>query len=196
MDNILRSKKVKILLAFTSLLLLVNSIQDSYAKYVSSASANGNFTIAEWTFKVNDQDILNESDFSSTIVPVIDANPNIKEGVIAPTSKGYFDVIVDHSRVGVTYKQDITLSYGEDSITDMVFTGYTLNGGEVTDIGETNTVSVIHNLSDESTIDVYRFYVEWIDGTGETMDNQEDTEASANGTTSVKINLHFIQQAN
>ena len=196
MDNILRSKKVKILLAFTSLLLLVNSIQDSYAKYVSSASANGNFTIAEWTFKVNDQDILNESDFSSTIVPVIDANPNIKEGVIAPTSKGYFDVIVDHSRVGVTYKQDITLSYGEDSITDMVFTGYTLNGGEVTDIGETNTVSVIHNLSDESTIDVYRFYVEWIDGTGETMDNQEDTEASANGTTSVKINLHFIKQAN
>lgn len=196
MDNILRSKKVKILLAFTSLLLLVNSIQDSYAKYVSSASANGNFTIAEWTFKVNDQDILNESDFSSTIVPVIDANPNIKEGVIAPTSKGYFDVIVDHSRVGVSYKQDITLSYGEDSITDMVFTGYTLNGGEVTDIGESNTVSVVHNLSDESTIDVYRFYVEWIDGTGETMDNQEDTEASANGTTSVKIDLHFIQQAN
>jgi hypothetical protein len=196
MDNILRSKKVKILLAFTSLLLLVNSIQDSYAKYVSSASANGNFTIAEWTFKVNDQDILNESDFSSTIVPVIDANPNIKEGVIAPTSKGYFDVIVDHSRVGVSYKQDITLSYGEDSITDMVFTGYTLNGGEVTDIGETNTVSVVHNLSDESTIDVYRFYVEWIDGTGETMNNQEDTEASANGTTSVKIDLHFIQQAN
>jgi hypothetical protein len=176
--------------------LLVNSIQDSYAKYVSSASANGNFTIAEWTFKVNDQDILNESDFSSTIVPVIDANPNIKEGVIAPTSKGYFDVIVDHSRVGVSYKQDITLSYGEDSITDMVFTGYTLNGGEVTDIGETNTVSVVHNLSDESTIDVYRFYVEWIDGTGETMNNQEDTEASANGTTSVKIDLHFIQQAN
>jgi hypothetical protein len=196
MDNILRSKKVKILLAFTSLLLLVNSIQDSYAKYVSSASANGNFTIAEWTFKVNDQDILNESDFSSTIIPVIDANPNIKEGVIAPTSKGYFDVIVDHSRVGVSYKQDITLSYGEDSITDMVFTGYTLNGGEVTDIGETNTVSVVHNLSDESTIDVYRFYVEWIDGTGETMNNQEDTEASANGTTSVKIDLHFIQQAN
>jgi len=196
MDNILRSKKVKILLAFTSLLLLVNSIQDSYAKYVSSASANGNFTIAEWTFKVNDQDILNESDFSSTIIPVIDANPNIKEGVIAPTSKGYFDVIVDHSRVGVSYKQDITLSYGEDSITDMVFTGYTLNGGEVTDIGESNTVSVVHNLSDESTIDVYRFYVEWIDGTGETMNNQEDTEASANGTTSVKIDLHFIQQAN
>jgi hypothetical protein len=196
MDNILRSKKVKILLAFTSLLLLVNSIQDSYAKYVSSASANGNFTIAEWTFKVNDQDILNESDFSSTIIPVIDANPNIKEGVIAPTSKGYFDVIVDHSRVGVSYKQDITLSYGEDSITDMVFTGYTLNGGEVIDIGESNTVSVVHNLSDESTIDVYRFYVEWIDGTGETMNNQEDTEASANGTTSVKIDLHFIQQAN
>jgi hypothetical protein len=78
----------------------------------------------------------------------------------------------------------------------MVFTGYTLNGGEVTDIGESNTVSVVHNLSDESTIDVYRFYVEWIDGTGETMNNQEDTEASANGTTSVKIDLHFIQQAN
>ena len=38
------------------------------------------------------------------------------------------------------------------------------------------------------------FDVEWTDGTGETMDNEDDTEASKDGTTSFDINVNFVQK--
>ena len=82
MDKIIHNRKFKLLIACISLLLLVDLVQDTYAKYVSSADANGDFTIARWAFKVNDQDIISNQNFSNTIVPVFDSNENIKNGVI------------------------------------------------------------------------------------------------------------------
>ena len=58
MHRIFEKKQFRILLASISLLLLVNLIQETYAKYISSADANGNFTIAKWVFTVNNQDVL------------------------------------------------------------------------------------------------------------------------------------------
>ena len=165
---------------------------------MSSASANGNLTIAEWAFKVNQQDVLANGDFSSTIVPVIDSNANIATGVIAPTSTGYFDVTIDSSDVGVAFAQTITLSRGTtNTVTDLVFTGYSLNSGTVTTLNSnTNpTITSNHTLNEATTTNVYRFYVEWVDGTGETMDNSDDTDASSSGVASVKIDLNFTQIA-
>ena len=197
MLDALKSKKFKLLLAMISLLVLTNSIQESYAKYISSASAVSNFSIAQWTFMVNDQDVLNTSDFSSTIVPVIDSNSNIKEGVIAPTSTGHFDVNIDFTNVDVAFKEEISLaSLDSNSIEDLVITGYSLNGGSVVTIDPSDSIIVNHSLTDTVKTDNYRFYVEWIDGTGETMDNDADTEASSEGIAKVKVNLNFIQLAN
>ena len=78
MDKLLNNRKFRILLACISLIILMDLIQDTYAKYVSSADANSNFTIARWAFTVNNQDIITNNDFSTTIVPVIDANSNIR----------------------------------------------------------------------------------------------------------------------
>ena len=41
MDRILNNKKIKLLIASISLFLLIDLIQDTYAKYVSSADATG-----------------------------------------------------------------------------------------------------------------------------------------------------------
>jgi hypothetical protein len=180
-----------------SLLVLTNTIQESYAKYISSASASSNFTIAQWTFKVNDQDVLADSDFSSTIVPVIDTNSNIKEGIIAPTSTGHFDVIVDYSEVGVSFDETISVSYPDDSsVTDLVLTGYTLNGGPLVSIDAGDEITLTHLLGSATSQDTFRFFVQWIDGTGETMDNDADTAASKDETTSLNVNINFIQKAN
>ena len=105
MDKLLKNRKFRLLLACISLLLLVDMIQDSYAKYISSAEASSNLTIARWAFMVNNQDVLNNSNFSTTIQPIIDSNPNIASGVIAPTSTGHFDVTIDSSNVGVAYDE-------------------------------------------------------------------------------------------
>ena len=195
--NFFKSKKFRLLLAMISLLVLVSTIQESYAKYISSASANSNFSIAQWTFKVNDQDVLSNSDFSSTIVPVINENDDIREGYIAPTSTGYFDIIIDYSNVGVSFNQILSLAPCTNSLDDLVITGYKVNDGEITSFTDDNyTVNVNHYLTDGTYRDVYRFYVEWVDGDNETMNNQMDTEASQVGNANISINLKFIQLAN
>ena len=194
--NIIKSKKFKLLLAMISLLVLVNTIQESYAKYISSASANSNFSIAQWTFKVNDQDVLSNNDFSSTIVPVINENDNIREGYIAPTSTGYFDIIIDYSNVGVAFNEVLTLAPGTNSVADLKITGYSVNDGSMIPFANDNyNINVNHYLNDGTYRDVYRFYVEWIDGDGESMDNAADTEASQTRSASIAINLKFIQLA-
>ena len=168
MDKIINNRKFRLLLACISLLILVNLVQETYAKYVSSADATSNLTIARWAFTVNNQDIIANSNFSNTIVPVFDQNANIDSGVIAPTSTGYFDITIDSSNVGVSFDEVITLAASDsNTVDDLVFTGYKKNDDEVA----------------------------WIDGTGETMDNEADTEASQTGTAAVSVNIRFIQKA-
>ena len=87
--------RIKIFIALLSLLYLITLVQDTYAKYTSSANANTNITISHWNILVNNQDIKNNSNFTNTIKPVFEDNENIATGVIAPTSKGYFDIIID-----------------------------------------------------------------------------------------------------
>ena len=191
----LKSKKFKLLLAMISLLVLVNTIQETYAKYISSASASSNFTIAQWAFKVNDQDVLSQSDFSSTLVPVIDSNSNIKQGYIAPTSTGYFDVVIDYSEVGVTFDEIITVGNSETNVSDLVLTGYKLNNGELIEIETGQEIALTHDLNSQTTTDSFRFFVQWVDGEGETMDNDADTAAAADEVANMNVNIRFIQKA-
>ena len=198
MDKILKNRKFRLFLACISLLLLIDMIQDSYAKYISSAEANGNFTIARWAFMVNNQDVLNNSNFSNTIIPVFDSNPNIAANVIAPTSTGYFDVTIDSSNVGVSYDEEITLTPGtNNTVSDIIFTGYKLNNNEIVNFTNTTspTLTTNHLLSETNKVNTYRFYIKWHDGENENMNNTADAEASKNGNASIKINLRYIQKA-
>ena len=196
MDKILNNKKFRILLVCISLVMLMDLIQDTYAKYVTSADASGSFTIARWAFTVNNQDIITNNDFSTVIVPVIDTNANIRNGVIAPTSTGYFDVVIDSSNVGVSFDQTITLSQGNDNtVTDLVFTGYKINDGNTINFSNATELTTTHLLGQGTTTNTYRFYIEWIDGNGETMDNSDDTTASTNGVATINVSINFIQKA-
>ena len=197
MINVINDRKIRFVIAFGLLCLLIGMIQSSYAKYVSSASATGKFTIAEWTFKVNNIDVVSGSNFSNTLVPTYDTNTNISSGVIAPTSTGYFDLVIDSTKVDVSYNQTITVSTGDDNtITDLKITGYRINNSEtILFTGENNTITTTHNLSDTNKTNTYRIYIEWFDGTGESMNNAADTAAASNGVASVKVDLNFTQKA-
>ena len=73
--------RIKIFIALLSLLYLITLVQDTYAKYTSSANANTNITISRWNILVNDQDIKNNSNFTNTIKPTFEENENIASGV-------------------------------------------------------------------------------------------------------------------
>ncbi len=74
MNALTSNLKLRMLLAAISLFLLIDLIQDTYAKYISSTNASGDFTIAKWSFLVNEQDILNSQSASNILVPVIASN--------------------------------------------------------------------------------------------------------------------------
>ena len=191
----MKLKKVYLLLALASLLLLVSVIQNTYAKYISKATANSNFTIASWNFKVNNQDINANSNFSNVIVPVFENNPNIKDNVIAPTSEGYFDINIDHSNVDVSFTEKISLNFSDtNTVSDLKITGYAINDGSIIEFNG-NEISTDCLLSDNVKINKYRIYVTWIDGDGQTMQNKDDTEATENGNASISVSLSFIQKA-
>ena len=189
MAGIINNRLFRFMIAFALLCLLLGMIQSTYAKYVSSADATGKFTIAEWTFKVNNIDVVSGSNFNNTLIPTYDNNQNIKEGVIAPTSTGYFDIVVDSSRVEVSYNQTITVTVGDNNtISDLKVTGYKINNGDTVVLSNTNnTISTTHNLTDTNTLNTYRIFIEWYDGEGEAMNNAADTSAASNSSLVVTL---------
>ena len=199
MNKIIKNRKFRLLLACISLLLLVDMIQDSYAKYVTSAEGESTLTIASWSFLVNQQDVINNSDFSNTIVPVLNQNNNIKTGTIAPTSTGYFEITIDSSDVEVAFDETISLSTGaSNTVNDLIFTGYTVNSsGSVIPFQNTTnpSITVNHNINEQTTVNTYRFFIEWNDSINETMNNADDVDASTSGEASIAVNIHFIQRA-
>lgn len=198
MSTLINNRKLRFLLAAISLFLLIDLIQDTYAKYISSSNASGNFSIAKWSFLVNNQDILNSQAVSNIIVPVIDENENIKQNVIAPTSTGYFDITINASNVDVSFDEEITLAKdATNTVGDIIFTGYKKNNGTLVTIDNQNTTTISETilLSDTNRTNTYRFYIEWKDGDGETMNNAADTQASINGIAKISVNLRFIQKA-
>ena len=192
------NRKLRILLAAISLFLLIDLIQDTYAKYITSTDASGDFSIAKWSFVVNTQDILNSQSVSNLILPEIDHDANIKDDVIAPTSTGSFEISIDYSDVEVSFDQQITVAKAAaNTVGDIIFTGYKIGNGSIIPIETPNsfTLNETHLLSEVNRSNTYTFYIEWKEGTGETMNNAADTQASNNGVARINVNLRFIQRA-
>ena len=92
----------------------------------------------------------------------------------------------------------ISLSRGStNTVSDLVFTGYSLNSGTVTTFTNqtTPTITTDIELTDLTRVNTYRIYVKWLDGTGENMDNAADTTAAKTGVANVATNIQFIQKA-
>ena len=189
----LLNKKIVLLLAFVSLFLCIITLQDTYAKYVSSVSETVSAAIARWRMLVNDYDIRNSSTTTNLITPVFAGSENVASGVIAPTATGYFDIVVDASGTDLSFVYTITIANNEDSlVSDIVITGCTLNGQALNISNNTVTGSI--RLSDQR-VNTIRVFIEWNDGNGSTMTNADDTETTLAEESVAKIDVsaHFIQ---
>ena len=191
------NRRVKIFIALLSLLYLITLVQDTYAKYTSSANANTNITISRWNILVNDQDIKNNSNFTNTIKPTFEENENIASGVIAPTSKGYFDIIIDGTKTDVSFQYNINLALSSlNTVSDLRLTNYKVNDDDTLHQIENNVISNQVLYNSDNKIIKYRIFVEWIDGDSETMNNEADTEATINGIAAYDIAINITQIPN
>lgn len=186
------NRKITFLLALLALFYCVSLIQSTYAKYLSTADADTNITIARWNILVNNQDISQNSNFSGVLEPTFTGNENIKDGVIAPTATGYFDVTLDGSTTDVSFSYNISLSEADDNtVTDLKITKYEIDGQSYAYNGP---ISGNILLSDQNRALTIRVYVEWVDQTDdETMTNVDDTTAANEGVAKFKVNVNVIQ---
>ncbi len=185
-------KKIIVFVALMSLFYCITFIQDTYAKYVSSATASADLTIARWNILINNQDILEESDFSETIVPTFLGTSNIRSGVIAPTAEGYFDITLNGQNTDVSFAYTISLSYSQNNtITDLEISKYTIDGVDYT-YNDSITGNIL--LNDQVKTKTVRFYVKWNDNAStETMNNADDTDAANSGVAAIDVAVNVIQ---
>lgn len=190
-------KKIIIILAIILLIFAIYTISQTYSKYISSADGETSMDIAKWHILVNNTHITSGSDISNTIEPIFPGNDHIREGIIAPTAEGYFDLHLDFEEVDVSFKYEITMKSSDENIVhDMTVSGYSFDGG-VNIISFTDETIIEEDIVLTSGIDErdIRVYLKWIDGDDETMDNEDDTltTVGSNNLALVDVIVEFTQ---
>ena len=181
-------KRFRILILIISLSLSLSLMSNTYSRYVASTTGDLEVVFAKWQILVNETDITNNNSSQISLIPIIEENENIKSNTIAPSSKGYFDIIINPSNVDVSFNYSISLDYENEDIPDLVITKYAmldsnyqegdqiqklnLSGSTIT--GTLNYDNSINNFSFEPF--TIRVYFEWYEGDNETMDDTDDTE--------------------
>lgn len=192
----MKSRKTIFILLIISLSISTFFVSQSYAKYLSSASEEATIQIARWKILVNNKDIRDKSTVNTVITPVFNGNDNIASNIIAPTSEGYFDLLIDAREADVSFKYKIDISVNEESpVKDLIATKYTINDTTTTEL-TSGTQSIENTIlhKDNTEIITIRVYIKWIDDENATMNNQEDTLATES-TTPAKMNvsINFTQ---
>lgn len=188
-------KLIVLILAFIFLILTVISIQTTYARFVTALTARSYVEIGSWLLRVNDQNIIEETDFSSTLTPVFEVRGDlISSDIIAPTSIGYIDININYSDVTVPFKYN--LSYEQDAtlkIEDFNLVRYEIDG-------------VSYDCEDYATLEhsvipdgvkktqLLRLYFEWQDKEDEELNDIADTNKShLQETIKYNLKLNFTQ---
>lgn len=191
-------KKTFVLIMLILICILIFSLVQVYAKYLSSSIGNTKITVASWNIKVNDLSIKTNTDISSAIKPVFPGNEHIASDVITPTSEGYFDLNLDFSDVDVSFEYVINAKVSDTSpVKDLVVTGYSIDDQEKIIFDDFNSpISDIILLNSGITNRKIRIYIMWNDDeTTQTMSNLEDTAVtSSNQPITFDVNISFTQK--
>lgn len=204
-------KKLKILVVLMSVSLTLGLMSNTYSRYVADTTGSLGMDFAKWQIKVNESDITDGTTTTLNITPTMDDNKNVASDKIAPSSSGYFDIVVDASNVDVSFDYSINFDFTNNDIPDLMVNTYSIlddtyvEGDDV--VVNTLTDNVITGTMnyDNKTNDfnfkpfTIRVYFKWYEGAGEAMDDIADTEVSKNiENTEIQIEstIHFEQKLN
>ena len=168
----------------------------TYAKYYSQTKRDIGTNIKKWNIKVNDIDIKNGTTLTDQIVATFTGSSHIADNTMAPSSEGYFDLVLDYSDVEVSFKYEISIEENT-TIPDISIYKLEVDGIEIQGNGLTisNSIDIKNDTSSDKKKNI-KVYVKWNDdeSQGATMDNDEDTKVVIeNDTIKFNINLKFTQ---
>jgi hypothetical protein len=203
-------KKARFILVLVSLSICLCLMSSTYSRYVADTTGNIDVLFAKWQILVSDTDVTSNSSSTITFAPTIEQNANVASNVIAPSSKGYFDIDIDPTNVDVSFSYSINLGIDNENMPDLMITKYSIipvsyiEGDPLEVINLTDNV-ITNTLSYNNTIESFKFepftirvYFEWYEGDSETMDDATDTmvgqsAATQNTTFKMNANISFEQ---
>ena len=192
-------RKIMLLLSFLSLFVCLYFVSDTYAKYLTRASAGVTGQVAKWNIKVNNTNVRNNDTLTNVITPVFAGSQHVAANVIAPTVTGYFDLQLDASDVDVSFTYNISVTRNAN-LRDFVVTGYQVDSGTTNSVDvsvETPTISDDILITDTTRTHTIRVFIGWNDDVDtEELDNSEDTQVTSTlDDVDLTVNLSFVQKA-
>ena len=190
--------KKRVFLIFACLWIIISLliIRSTYAKYLTSINGDTNVNIAQWNLILNEQDIIKNSDFSSTLSLEVPKTDYHIADYMVPGATGYYDLIIDSSNVSLPFRFHITCSVDENSdIKDAKIIGYSRNGNsQITYLDDSET-EITDSVADTVDTCSVRVYVKWIDeDSSETMNDTDDTSVAINsGKAIITTKISFEQ---
>lgn len=202
------NRKFKIILLILSLSLTLSYMSNTYSRYVADATGNLEVLFAKWQILVNGQDIEDQTTSSIRLTPVIDANANVAQGKIAPSSKGHFDIVINPENVDVSFEYAIQLAVLNENMPDIMVTKYSILDNDYVE-GTTLDIEDIQNNEIIGSFDytqgkkyetfTVRVYFEWYEGTNELMNDEADTAVvtaltDENDSLDIEAKIQFKQK--
>ena len=194
-------KKCFFIIASIFAILAISFLIQTYAKYVTSANGLTSIPIAKWNIIINNKSIKNNSNISSSVIPVFPGNDYIASNIIAPTAEGYFDLLFDFSNIDVSFSYEIITSVNsQSSVKDFVVTGYKIDNQDIVTFDNFNQpikedILLTSNIKERKI----RVFIKWDDNPAtSTMDNLEDTTSTLLDTNAaiMDVKISFTQLAN
>ena len=185
------NKRIKIILILLTLSVTLSFMSDTYSRYVVSTPSNIELSFASWQILVNNKDITDGTTSSLEITPVIEASDNVKDNKIAPSSKGYFDILVNPTEVEMSFDYTVNVKVLNENLPDILISKYAIldNNYEEGKTTITKQDIVDNEIKGSLTYDnetenfkfeefTIRVYFEWYEGENESMNDEQDTEVA------------------
>jgi hypothetical protein len=156
-----KKKKVILIIAILSCIILSFIGGQSYSKYVSEVRGNGMAEVATWSFKVNGQ-----KEQVQTIQLVSTCNNNtLVNNKIAPGTSGSFSIIVDGTGTDVGIDYNIEFTNESTKPTNLKFSYNDVEYNTIEELG--NNLSGTINANDEDKTKTLTINWKWAYETGE-----------------------------
>ena len=140
--------KFKIILGIFGIFILTVIMYEFNASYGLFESNNNmivNSEIGKWNVYVGGSEATSGT-FNVDSINIIDSS-NVKEGKLAPSTMGYFDVVIDPRNTSVSVRYDITFDFSSITGNFSVTAIEEVNSGNLIRTGE-NTYTKVISLAD------------------------------------------------
>lgn len=173
------------------LLCTLGVIVKSYGLYEDIKTEGIEAPIASFVIKINNTDIDGSNKTFTIDSLTVSNDSNTRPGVLAPGTVGYFDIVLDPTKVDVAIRYDISMDFSvipNDNIQvlgieNQTSTSSLIRTGETTYTGIINKANVINNQ-----INTIRTSITWIES-----DNEEDDYELSGLQISIPVSVKITQ---